>query len=540
MAESAHAPEANSSAAGSAHSAKEMPPSPQEPPQTRLALPAAVLRWLCGTDSGHRLMAISLFVASRAAAYAAGLRMEIELRWMFLADVPELRDRLAETLLYFHAFPPGMNLLTGLLLKVSETQLAGLSHGVYWLSGLVLCLSLQALGRAAGLGRPGSTLLAVAFSLIPAAFYFENLYLYTHLTASLLCLTAVLFVRARRSHGRLAWVQFFLACAVLGWLRSTFHLIWFVAMFVTVLLLVGRGRRKDIVVAAVGPAVLLVSLYAKNAAVFGVFGATSWAGANLVAVTTRQLPKAERQQLIGEGKLSPFAAYSVFAEPKHYRHFFRGRAAPSWPGTQNLWLPTVRAPNYNHWYFLEVNKARRKDALYYLRTRFWRYLKTVQTLSLPQLFHPSTHWHPSDDDETSPHYRHRQALGKYEHVFDRVVHRPFLAPVGLYALLPLLALWALMQVYRNVRSSDPALVRSGELLLFGWLQIGYVVTASALMSFGESARYRFIVEAFIWLTAAMAAAKSVKYIAEQFGLRGPTRNTETTSFAAESPSESKT
>ena len=56
------------------------------------------------------------YVVSRALLARAGLPYGFELDWMWLADPADLRDRLAQTLWFFHAFPPGMDLLTGILL----------------------------------------------------------------------------------------------------------------------------------------------------------------------------------------------------------------------------------------------------------------------------------------------------------------------------------------------------------------------------------------------------------------------------------------
>jgi len=64
---------------------------------------------------GYALLALA-FLATRVALYAAGLRINLDLRWMFLQDIEALRQHLASTVFYFHAFAPGMNLITGLLL----------------------------------------------------------------------------------------------------------------------------------------------------------------------------------------------------------------------------------------------------------------------------------------------------------------------------------------------------------------------------------------------------------------------------------------
>ena len=61
---------------------------------------------------------------------------------MWLSDPADLRDRLLETLYYCHAFPPGMNLLTGLLLKLGGFHAATLALATFWALGLVIVNSL--------------------------------------------------------------------------------------------------------------------------------------------------------------------------------------------------------------------------------------------------------------------------------------------------------------------------------------------------------------------------------------------------------------
>src|SRR5262249_53950496 len=158
---------------------------------------------------------------------------------------------------------------------------------------------------------------------------------------------------------------------------------------------------------AAAPAVLLLSIYLKNWMVFGFFGTTSWAGADLVAVTTNQLPPNERDMLVRTGKLSPYANISVFAGPEAYLSYISDHDRPAFapfPGTDDLKRPTVDAENFNHWMFLAINGRRAEDSRYYIRTHFSDYAGTVLYQSLPQFFAPTTHWYAQDTEESSPHY----------------------------------------------------------------------------------------------------------------------------------------
>src|SRR5262249_16008212 len=130
------------------------------------------------------------FVMSRVVLHAMGLQFVLDLRWMFLADPAALKDRLAQTIFYFHAFPPGMNLLTGLLLNLDGADLGEWVAEALSAGAFVLVASLHYLARACGLSRLAALALAVVFSVIPPTLYLEHLYLYTIPSASLLCLSA--------------------------------------------------------------------------------------------------------------------------------------------------------------------------------------------------------------------------------------------------------------------------------------------------------------------------------------------------------------
>jgi len=105
-------------------------------------------------------------IASRIVLYALGLRFKLILDWMFLADPVDLREHLLETVYYFHAFPPGMNLLTGVLLKLSPDHVAGLAHGVFLVCGLLMAESLLYLARVVGVPRGWALGSAFAFSVV--------------------------------------------------------------------------------------------------------------------------------------------------------------------------------------------------------------------------------------------------------------------------------------------------------------------------------------------------------------------------------------
>jgi hypothetical protein len=466
------------------------------------------------------LLLSAIFVATRIALYALGLRFKLVLDWMFLADLADLRDRLWETIYYFHAFPPGFNLLTGLLLKISPEHVAGMAHGLFMACGLLMVCSLYYLARVVGVPRWGAFALSVAFSLIPPTLFFENLYLYDYPVPALLTFAAALFHRALVVRSFRLWFGMFAVCTLLALLRSALHLVWFAAILLGSLWLV-RNEWRKVLLAAAAPAAVLLLLYVKNWLVFGVFDSQSQSGGNAILITTYHMPRGLRTAWVKQGKLSPFADMGFAAPPRDFLPYFNTTEHERWTQHQltELERPSQGAPNFNHWFFLEVNQWRRQDAMYCLTHRPRQYVRTVFGRSLPQAFSPSTRWHPFTGKRSSPHYEHHQVLGPYEDVYNRVLHQTLFAPIGFYALFPLSLFWIMSRAWALVRSPRADERALGALWGFCVLQIVYLVAVIALLTWGENARYRYIVEPLIWLVVARSVVDLVGRLREELRTR---------------------
>lgn len=474
----------------------------------------------------HVLLSV-LYISTRLLLYQSGLRFSFSLDWMWLADPADLTRRLSETLFYFHAFPPGINALTGALLKLGGADAATVAHLAFVVLGLILVNSLFYLARAVRLPTRGAAAFSLAFSLMPATIYFEHLYHYEWPVITLLSVAAVLFHRGTRQSSLLVWLAFFATIAAASFTRSTFHLAWFVALAGLAAFLTPRTARRQVVIAAVVPFALLVALYSKNLVLFGDFAASTFGPASYTLVTVNHLPQDVREAWIKDGQLSPYAAISVYAPPRAYSRFFATPVHDEWPPQlTRLEHSGVRAPNFNHWWLLEVHRARRADVMHYLTTRPGEYAATVLG-GIRDVFRPSTTWHPRDGGEGSPHFQHRQVLGRYERLFNRAVHDPLLPPFGVYVVLPLLLAWIGLHTRHLVHAADSGERAYGALLLFCVFHIVYVVLASSMLTDLESSRYRFQAEWAIWLVAAAGVARLAAA-----GWRGRHRTTRPAGHAA--------
>jgi hypothetical protein len=453
----------------------------------------------------------AVFVLARVGFYLAGLRMNFDLGWMWLADPADLRDRLLHTLFYFHAMPPGMNLVAALCLKLGGDAGGSVALVLFATFTLVLVNALFYLGRTLGLPVLVAFLVALGFGLSPPALFFDHLFLYESPVVCLIGLGAALFLHALRGPSLERWLAFFLCAACTGFIRSTFHLLWLAAVVGLALYLTPQAARRQVLRAAVAPALLLLALYAKNWAVFGFFGAFSEAPLNFNLVTTQELPLDVRQAWIAEGKLSRYASVNVFAGPRAYLPFFESTDNPAYPPELSLLeRPTNGAPNYNHWFFLAAMPDRRHDAWVSVTARPGSYLRTVGR-GFIDFFSPTTRWHPGERaHRATPHDAHRSVLGGYEAAYNAVLHAVPFPPFGLYLLLPLVLHSAVRRVRALRAASDGASRAAAGALIFVLFQVTYAITVSTLFSFKESARYRYQIEPLLWLLAAMALVDAVR------------------------------
>lgn len=445
-----------------------------------------------------------IYVLSRLLLARGGVAFEFALDWMWLADPADLTNRLGQTLWYFHAFPPGMDVLTGLLLKLGGEQAAELAQWVFRLLGLILANALVALGHAAGLSRTTAAVVATAFLLSPPAIYFEHLYLYEWPVVTLLVVSGVALHRACLQPGTGRWLVFFLLSATIAVTRSTFHLVWLLALAGGALAASGAPARRAVLVGLLPGLALVLSLYAKNAVVFGEFAASTFGPASFHLVTIDRMPREERDRWMAEGRLSPFAAISPYAPPRDYAPHFATSELPGWPAqVTRLDHVTVAAPNFNHWFILEAQRVRRHDVAEYLARHPLGYAANVGA-GLIALLGPTTEWHPRTGQPSAPHAGHRERLGGYEAAYNTALHQLGFAPVGVYVLLPLVLIWAGWAALAGWRAGDRPNRARAALLVFCVFQIVFVVAVSSLATFLESSRYRFQVEPFIWILSALA------------------------------------
>ncbi|MBI1320593.1 MAG: hypothetical protein GC168_16845 [Candidatus Hydrogenedens sp.] len=446
-----------------------------------------------------------VFFAVHAAYWAAGVRFDRSSLdgVMHFLDPELLRTRLLESLWYLHIQPPLFNLFTGLVLKVTPKS-PWLFHLIFLALGLNLYLCAFTLSVRLGVRRGLAAVLATLLMASPGFILWEHFLLYEFPAASLLALAAVLLFRVaeRGTWGSIA--GFFLCLFIVCGIRSLFHWAYLVLVLGALLAMLPQYRRRLLIVGLV-PVLLLGAFYAKNAALFGSFTASTFVDKNLWIMTAGNIGWEEKQQLVAAGKLSPLSLVnrwaSLDAYPPEYREVperFAGIPALAETHKRNGEV------NYNHYGNIAICKVYGQDARYVLFHRPEAYLAAVAMSAYRFLG-------PTDSPPVSPQNKAAMpwALGFYNKVvyaqfpLDLRPHIPWLARAGftpylsLFLGLPaafLFGVWSLVRWCRSTRTLrlDP------QRLVLGFLLANIVVVAvlGCALDFHETARYRFLVSAF--------------------------------------------
>jgi hypothetical protein len=466
----------------------------------------AARRWYAGLTG--------VFLAVHAAYWAAGVRFDRgSLNGvMHFLDAELLRTRLLESLWYLHIQPPLFNLFAGLVLKVTP-EASWLFHAIFLALGLNLYLCTFALQTRLGVDRRIAAALATLFMAGPGFILWEHFLLYEFPAASLLALAALLLLRAAERGTLRAYTAFFACLFVVCGIRSLFH--WGYLLLVLAALLALRPAHWRVVLpVALVPIILLGGFYAKNAALFGSFTASTFVDKNLWIMTAGNIGWEEKNRLVEEGKLSPLSLVnrwaSLDAYPPEYREVpDRFAHIPALAQTHKR----NGEVNYNHYGNIAICKVYGEDARYILRHRPEAYAAAV-ALSAYRFLGP-THSPPvSPQNKAAIPW----AIGFYDRVvlaqlpFDLRPHVPWFERAGFTPYLTLLlgvpaafafGVWTLARWCRDNRTLclDPPRIVIGFLLA----NIALVALLGCALDFHETARYRFLVSAYSVALAGMMA-----------------------------------
>ena len=437
------------------------------------------------------------FLISRALYYASGIRFQtnrLATNFQFL-DLTLLRDRLWETLYYCHGQPPLMNAIIGLCLKVSPTHYGGWLHAFYMLLGAGSALLLYRVMVYLGVSDRLAFLFTLLFIASPGCVLFENYPLYEYEMMFLLLLSCVLLQKlVERPSTRLSF-YFFTAWAALAWIRSIYHLYVLILVAAVLVAYLWKARFQVLTGAAV-PILSVLILYLKNWMVFGLFGASSWLGANLIVVSAHQISPAEKLEMVRQGHASELVLLDPGESPPAYRRFIPDVPKTGIPILDEDMKQTGGGPNTNNLVYLKIDPQYRQVAKQVLREHPKAFLKSFSIALFCYFLPPTDYFHFEES---------RAAIRPLDRVLNVFVYGQFAettrkglrelqasgqgAKLVLYTgtflivMVPLLLGWGVYLAWKTRPRN--------ALMLYLLFHIVFVLTVTTLLSSFENNRYRF-------------------------------------------------
>ena len=220
-----------------------------------------------------------LFACSRLLYALLGLQFYASTvpGYMQFIDPQLLTTRLLESLWYYHANPPMLNLVAGLGYKWFGTGANVFFSAMFHFLGAATALSVYALTWKLSSSRLAAHIVTALLVFSPAFVLYENWFMYTFPAAALLTISALVLYRYVQTRQTRWCVAFFAVLAVLLLTRSLFHLAWMVVI-AALLAIVLRSSRRQVLAAAALPILVVASWYGKNYYYFGAFSSSTWVG----------------------------------------------------------------------------------------------------------------------------------------------------------------------------------------------------------------------------------------------------------------------
>jgi hypothetical protein len=489
-----------------------------------------------------------LFVLSRLGYYLAGVRFDARpiLHYYQFVDPQLLKHRLLESMYYLHMQPPGMNIYTGIALKLFPQSYPIALHIAHLAMGLTICWLTYYLMRVLGVSRRIAFGLAGWFAVSPGVVLFENYMLYEYIVSFLL-VTAAASLWRYAALDSLPWLWLF--CALLLALvlfRNFFHLIYVIAVLAALAYLF-KSRRRGILLAGALPLLVVLGLYTKNWILFGSFSGSTWMGMNMDTITAHQLTSREARDFVNRGLISPVSLLDLGSPIDLYRPYIQMPARTSVPVLDEC-VTSTGATNFNCLAFFQVQQAYTRDGLALLRNYPTVYLRSLQAGWF-------TYFLPPGDfpffDLNRPRIRAIDRFwnvvffGQFEDASDRkqlrrladqgaraslVLHTGVFLMIG----LPALWIWGVVYLVRGVRRKTldrPSTILIGFLLF----NIAYLTAIANLLSSFENNRYRFPLDAFyvVLLGVALQCTKRAQLI-RRYGTATAARGLDATTLPLES------
>ncbi len=447
-----------------------------------------------------------IYLFSRIIFYIAGVRFDVSRLYGLdqIVDPLLLRERLFESIYYLHNQPPLFNLFIGLILKIFPQHYAFVFHIIYIALGLILTNSLFYLMTKMGVSTRISARTVILCVVSPPCLLYENWLFYTYPIVVLLLLS-VLFLHVYIEQKNAFYGFMFFAClAFIALTRSVFHLVLFLTVAALMICLL-KHKVKQILLIALLPFIVLLTLYLKNYLQFGCFSASSALGMHISKIAREIITQQEMDVLIQQNKITGIVALRPFGELEEYQTFLKSIPRAGIPILDQEYKSS-RKPNLNHLAYVSLSEKYCDDSIAIIKEYPLEYMKIV-SYGFYNYFLPSNYYIFI--------HANRMKINFYDRIYNIIVYGQFLErfdPMDfnytksiiihgfkmlLHCGIFIFAAYCLIFWYSIsylIKCSNERNSAKYAVILFIILNMTYITLVCNAMEFGENQRYRFLTE----------------------------------------------
>jgi hypothetical protein len=310
---------------------------------------------------------VAVFVVSRVAIYAVGVRFDVGLlhNAYQLLDVRLLHDDPFTSIFYLHSQPPLFNLFTAAVVQLPAGAVQTVLALMWAASGLATALLLFAAMQRLGVRSWLAVVIVCGYLIAPETLLTETWFFYSQLQVLLSALALYALTRLASRRSTIDGVLFASSLGALVLLRSSIHIV----LMVLILVVVWRQLRIDtrrMTVIVMLPLMVVGAWSVKNVLVFDSWTNSTWAGMNLSYIAHAAVTHAECDRLVARRTLSASACRTAFRRPAAYTRQYPHPESYGVASTDHLYKSTGQ-PNFNASLYIDVASQYQRDSIELLR-----------------------------------------------------------------------------------------------------------------------------------------------------------------------------
>jgi hypothetical protein len=296
--------------------------------------------------------------------------------------------------------------------------------------------------------------------------------------------------------------------------RSLFHLFWMVLAVILVALF-QRADRKQVVLSALFPLLLVGFWYGKNLYLFDTFSSSTWFGLGLSNISTLVVDREELEPIVEKGELSEYALMSRYRQIDEL--FSQEGLAPTGIPVLDQVRKSTGQYNFNNQRIVAINRHYTSDGIEVIR-RFPASYVIGLIISNRLFFSPSSM-------NLYFNAQNRQAAHSMERIFNPllygvsarpgIVEQPHFGFNGQSFLevntsIPLIVIWwgaiafGYMQARKALIAPDPRSQPRAAVLAFIVFTSLYIYAVGTAFELAENYRYRWVIEPLFIVLAVSA------------------------------------